>query len=51
VVLGGIVLYVVLTVCMALYVSPWAGVALALGVPVVILLAVAVDRKAWPWDG
>jgi hypothetical protein len=47
VVLGGIVLYVVLTVCMALYVNPWAGVALTLGAPVVILLAVAADRGSW----
>jgi hypothetical protein len=48
-VVAGLVLYVVLTVCLGVFVSFWAGVALVLAIPIVVWIADAVDRRSWPW--
>jgi hypothetical protein len=46
----GIVLYIALTICLGVFVSFWAGIALVLAIPLVVLIADAVDRKSWPWE-
>jgi hypothetical protein len=49
VVLLGIVLYAVLIICAGVFFSFWAGIALVLVIPLIVLIADTVDRRSWPW--
>jgi hypothetical protein len=49
VVLLGISFYAVLIICAGVFFSLWAGIALLLAIPFVVLIADAVDRRSWPW--
>jgi hypothetical protein len=44
----GVMLYIALTVCVCLWVSVWAGIALVVACPAVIFLAVQWDQALPP---
>jgi len=49
-VLLGIVFYAALIISAGVFFSFWAGLALVLAIPLVVLVADSLDRKSWPWE-